>query len=143
MSDVSRQLIEMSHTGEIGMVMVRGSNELTEVTSPLNKLLTVVEPAQVSQNKRFTSGDAVAFTIRGFSGDGKPTTLGSSTSIETAGSGTGKWLGTLDCSNGTSCVRQWMPPFEGDGEVAFVVSVAGKELRIRPKVRYSHAMPGG
>jgi two-component system, OmpR family, phosphate regulon sensor histidine kinase PhoR len=42
-SEVSRQLTEMSQSGDIGMVMVRGGNELSEVTGPLNKLLTGVE----------------------------------------------------------------------------------------------------
>jgi two-component system phosphate regulon sensor histidine kinase PhoR len=33
----------MARSGEIGMVMVRGNNELNEVTGPLNKLLTGVQ----------------------------------------------------------------------------------------------------
>ena len=42
MSEVARQLGEMGETGQIGMVMVRRGNELSEVTGPLNKLLTGV-----------------------------------------------------------------------------------------------------
>jgi len=41
-SNISRQLTEMARTGETGLVMVRGNNELTEMTVPLNKLLTTV-----------------------------------------------------------------------------------------------------
>jgi len=43
MSEVSRQLDGMARSGEIGMVMVKGNNELTEVTGPLNKLLSGVQ----------------------------------------------------------------------------------------------------
>lgn len=110
---------------------------------PLNTLVEVVEPAQVSLSARFTAGDMVAFTLRGFSADGTPATLGGTSSVETASAGLGKWLGSLDCSAGTSCVRQWMPPFEGSGDVTFVVRIGGEELRIRPKVRYSHSQRGG
>jgi len=43
MSEVSRQISEMARSGEVGMVMVRGNNELNEVTGPLNKLLTGIQ----------------------------------------------------------------------------------------------------
>ncbi|MBT3202016.1 MAG: PAS domain S-box protein, partial [Phycisphaerales bacterium] len=42
-NSVSGQLGEMAETGEIGMVMIKGSNELTEITSPLNKLLSSMQ----------------------------------------------------------------------------------------------------
>ncbi|MCP4376294.1 MAG: PAS domain-containing protein [bacterium] len=43
MSEVSTQISHMASTGDVGMVMVRRNNELSEVTTPLNKLLTNIQ----------------------------------------------------------------------------------------------------
>jgi len=43
MAEVSRQISDMARSGDVGMVMVRGNNELSEVTVPLNKLLTGIQ----------------------------------------------------------------------------------------------------
>ena len=43
---VSAQLEKMSKTGQIGLVMSPGAEELAQVTKPLNELLTTVQLAE-------------------------------------------------------------------------------------------------
>ena len=105
--------------------------------------VTVVEPPLVTLSHRFITSTATAVVgiqARGFDANGAFMAPGYTVTIEMAPGAKGTWQGPISCAGNGECNRHWQPPVGGKGETAFVVSIDGKTLGVRPKVRY--AAPG-
>ena len=103
---------------------------------PLAKEIEIVEPHLVELEARWVKGGPVEVVVRDFTASGKPSTITGNAKLDMVGGGPGKWIGSLECSGGNSCKRTWMAPDGMSGETAFEVTLSGKQLRIRPKIRF-------
>jgi len=97
----------------------------------------VLEPPLVTLSKRrVQTGEEVVVTAQGYSEAGTPQLPSAGVGIELESGSQGKWLGGMNCGNSGPCKRTWLAAGSPGGVDTIVVTLAGKALRIRPKIRY-------